>query len=103
MARSRILAKVSRGRVLSVCIFAPWPCWSRGIFCAGKYRNSARQIYSQCYIIGLSARERGGDEMDIEDLAAKVLQAVIARLIADGIEAAIRRALHPRERPKHLR
>lgn len=41
--------------------------------------------------------------MDLREVAAKVLEAVIAKLIVDGIEAAIKNALHPKSDPKHLR
>ena len=41
--------------------------------------------------------------MDLKGLAAKVLEAVMARLIVDGIEAAAKKALHFKRRPKHLK
>ena len=41
--------------------------------------------------------------MDLKEVPAKVLEAVIARLVADGIEAAMKNALRPKSSPKHLR
>ena len=38
--------------------------------------------------------------MDYLDLAAKILAAVIAKLIADGIEVVIKKALHSMRKPR---
>lgn len=41
--------------------------------------------------------------MRIQDFIEKVAVAVAARLLADGIKAAVKKALHREHRPKHMR
>lgn len=54
------------------------------------------------YTIGVSS-EGKEETMRIQDFIEKVAVAVAARLLADGIKAAAKKALHREHRPKHMR